>query len=162
MQPALFRPIGFIRSPFTDVVGMPIQPAGAMGIPGTVELAEEFAPGLRDIEEFSYLILIYHLHLSTGGSLEVIPFMDDRPHGIFATRSPKRPNPIGISVVRLTGVEEGRLLIQDVDVVDGTPLLDIKPYVPALDVRQTDRIGWYAGRVDRVVETLADDRFVRK
>ncbi len=159
MQPVTYQPIGIIRSPYVDVVGMPIQAVAARGVAGTIELAPSLAGGIKDIEGFSHLTLIYHLHLSKGVELEVVPFMDLKAHGIFATRSPKRPNPIGISVVRLTGVEEGRLLIEDVDIVDGTPLLDIKPYVPAIDDRQTDRIGWFAGRVERVQEIRADDRF---
>lgn len=159
MQPVTYQPIGIIRSPYVDPVGMPIQAVAARGVAGTIELAPELARGLKDIEGFSHLILIYHLHQSKGMALEVIPFMDREPHGIFSTRSPRRPNPIGLSSVRLIGIEKKRLLIEDVDILDGTPLLDIKPYVPALDDRQTDRIGWFAGRVDHVHEILADDRF---
>ncbi len=154
-----YAPIGIVRSPFKDIVGMPIQPQGASGISGTVELCPEFVPGLKDLEGFSHLILLYHFHLCEGYSLEVKPFLDDRRHGVFATRSPRRPNAIGLSTVRLTDIEGPVLHILDVDIVDGTPLLDIKPYVPQFDVRTTDRIGWFSGKVQRVGEAKADGRF---
>ena len=160
MQPITLTPIGLIRSPFVELSGMPIQAVAATGIAGSVELDPAYEAGLKDIEGFSHLILIYHLHRVISGTLTVIPFMDDQPHGIFATRAPRRPNSIGLSIVRLTGVAGTRLDIEDVDVVDETPLLDIKPYVPQLDVRQTERIGWFAGRVERVGVVRADDRFV--
>lgn len=157
--PVTYQPIGIIRSPFTELVGMPVQSAGAAGIAGRIELAPGYAAGLRDIAGFSHLILLYHLHLVRGAALEVTPFLDDQPHGIFATRSPKRPNALGLSVVRLTGTGADWLDIADVDVVDGNPLLDIKPYVPAFDSRATDRIGWFAKNVGRVGAIRADDRF---
>jgi tRNA (adenine37-N6)-methyltransferase len=152
-------PIGVIRSPFEEITGMPIQARGAEGVPGRVELDEELVGGLKDLQGFSHIVLIYHFHLSEGYSLEVKPFLDDRPHGVFATRAPRRPNPIGISVVRLVRVEGHVLHIEDVDVVDGTPLLDIKPYVPEFDVRRAERIGWLEGKAGRVKETRADERF---
>lgn len=154
-----YQPIGLIRSPFTDLVGMPVQSTGAAGAAGRIELLPDYAPGLRDIAGFSHLILLYHLHLVHGVALEVLPFLDDQPHGIFATRSPKRPNALGLSIVRLTGVGADWLDIADVDVIDGTPLLDIKPYVPAFDSRITDQIGWFAKNVGRVGEIRADGRF---
>ena len=130
LAPVTYQPIGVIHSPFSELVGMPVQSAGAAGVAGRIELLPDYAAGLRDIGGFSHLILLYHLHLTSGAALEVTPFLDDEPHGIFATRSPKRPNALGLSVVRLTGVGADWLDIADVDVVDGTPLLDIKPYVP--------------------------------
>ena len=148
-----FAPIGVIRSPFKEIEDMPVQATAATGILGKVELASGFAAGLRDVEGFSHIILLYHFHLSVGYSLEVTPFLDDRVHGVFATRAPKRPNPIGISIVRLTAIEGNTLLIEDVDVVDGTPLLDIKPYVPEFDARCTEKIGWLAGKADKVAES---------
>lgn len=159
MDDVCYRPIGVIRSPFPDPVGMPVQAVGAVGVAGVIEVLPEFAAGLRDIVGFSHLILLYHLHLARGHALTVTPFLDDQPHGIFATRSPARPNPLGLSVVRLTGVAGTVLHIADVDIVDGTPLLDIKPYVPPFDSRETARIGWYAGKIARVGATRADDRF---
>ncbi len=162
MQPICYTPIGIIRSPFTDPVGTPIQAIGASGFRGTIEIAPDYRAGLRDIEEFSHLTLLYHWHLCAGHALEVRPFLDDRAHGVFATRSPQRPNALGISTVRLVGVDlaAGILTIDDVDVVDGTPLLDIKPYVPVFDQRDVERIGWYAGRVEHVYTTRADERFI--
>jgi tRNA (adenine37-N6)-methyltransferase len=159
MATAGFSPIGFIRSPFKEIEGMPIQAKAAGGIPGKVELALEFVAGIRGLEDFSHIILLYHFHLSVGYALEVTPFLDDRVHGVFATRAPKRPNPIGISIVRLTGVEENILLIEDVDVVDGTPLLDIKPYVPEFDARCTEKIGWLAGKTGKAADIWSDKRF---
>lgn len=159
MDPITYTPIGVIHSPFTSTVGMPIQTVAAAGIVGSIELDPHFRNGLKDLAEFSHLILITHLHQVTSYALEVVPFLDDRPHGIFATRSPKRPNPIGVSIVRLVGITDCTLHIEEVDVVDGTPLLDLKPFVPALDNRATDHIGWFAGRVDRVQTVRADNRF---
>ncbi len=159
MDAITYTPIGVVHSPFTTLEGMPLQTVAAQGIPGTVDLEPAFRKGVQDLEAFSHLILLTHLHRMTGYALEVTPYLDDQPHGIFATRSPRRPNPLGLSVVRLIATEEGRLLIEDVDLLDGTPLLDLKPYVPAFDARETARIGWFAGRVDRVHTTRADDRF---
>lgn len=159
MEPVTYAPIGRIHSPFTDPVGMPIQSAAAQGVPGWLEIEPAFAPGLADLEGFDYVFLIYHLHLSGPGSLAVTPFLDTQPRGIFATRSPRRPNALGLSVVRLRQVGRARVDVEDVDVVDGTPLLDIKPYVPRFDVRAAERIGWFAGTIDRLDATRADDRF---
>jgi tRNA-Thr(GGU) m(6)t(6)A37 methyltransferase TsaA len=154
-----YTPIGVIRSPFKEISGTPIQPMGAEGISGQVEIDGKYADGLKDLDGFSHIILFYHFHMGEGYSLEVKPFLDDRYHGVFATRAPKRPNPIGISTVKLIRVDGSVLYIQDVDVVDGTPLLDIKPYVPQIDSRETDRIGWMSGRAWRAKETRADERF---
>lgn len=159
MHEIVYEPIGIIRSPFEDIEGMPIQPAGAKGVAGRVEIEPAYLEGLQDLAGFSHIILIYHFHLSTGYALEVKPFLDDHPRGVFSTRAPKRPNPIGLSVVRLVGVRGCILDVQDVDVVDGTPLLDIKPYVPEFDVRQVERIGWLAQSVNRVQQMRADERF---
>jgi tRNA-Thr(GGU) m(6)t(6)A37 methyltransferase TsaA len=155
-----YKPIGTIHSPFAEVRGVPIQPTGAVGIRGAIEVAPEFAEGLKDLEGFSHILLIYHFHLSKGYSLLVTPFLDETARGVFATRAPRRPNGIGLSVVRLISVEGCRLTIEDVDIVDGTPLLDLKPYVPQFDAREVDRIGWLKGKTDRLSETKADSRFV--
>ncbi len=138
---------------------MPIQPTGAKGVKGSVTIDPNYIDGLKDLEGFSHIFLIYHFHLSKGYSLEVKPFLDDNTHGLFATRAPKRPNPIGISVVRLLEVEGCTLKIEDVDIVDGTPLLDLKPYVPDFDVRRVERTGWLSRKADRVREAKADERF---
>ncbi len=141
---------------------MPIQPSGALGIKGTVELFSEYSPGLKDVNGFSHIILIYHFHLSRGYALEVKPFLEETVHGIFAIRAPARPNPIGISVVRLVGIEDSILQIEDVDIVDGTPVLDIKPYVPDFDSRRAERIGWLAARSQLAREHKSDNRFNTK
>jgi tRNA-Thr(GGU) m(6)t(6)A37 methyltransferase TsaA len=159
MEEIQYRPIGTIRSPFKDVQGAAIQPAGAKGVLGTVEIEPEYREGLSDLEGFSHIILIYHLHLSRGYSLRVKPFLDDTLRGLFATRAPRRPNSIGISIVRLVKVEGCTLHIEGVDAVDGTPLLDIKPYVPQFDAPAVERIGWLADKVDQVHDLKADERF---
>ena len=154
-----YKPIGIIHTPFTDTEGMPIQPSGAKGVAGTVEIMPEYTDGLRDLEGFSHIILIYHFHLSRGYSLEVKPFLDDTSRGLFATRAPRRPNAIGLSVVRLREIKGSALHIEDVDIVDGTPLLDIKPFVPEFDAREFARIGWLAGKAEKAAEMEADERF---
>ena len=138
---------------------MPIQPAGARGVRGYIEVLPEFVPGLKDVDGFSHLMLLYHFHLVEGYSLEVVPFLDDTPRGVFATRAPRRPNPIGLSVVRLESVQGARLNIRDVDIVDGTPLLDIKPFVPVFDNRDTTRIGWLTEKSTEAGEKKSDHRF---
>lgn len=159
MDKIQYTPIGVIRSPFKQVEGMPIQPAGAKGIAGSVEIHEMFAEGLKDLEGFSHIILIYHLHRSRGFKLHVKPFLDDQLRGVFATRAPRRPNAIGISVVRLLQVDRNILKIEDVDILEGTPLLDIKPYVPTFDEREAVRTGWLSSRADVVAGVRSDERF---
>jgi tRNA-Thr(GGU) m(6)t(6)A37 methyltransferase TsaA len=154
-----YRPIGVVHSPFHGVRGVPIQPSGAHGIGGTVEVLPELADGLQDLDGFSHIILIYHFHRAGRAHLLVTPFLDERPHGVFATRAPVRPNPIGISVVRLLSVEGNILHIENVDVLDGTPLLDIKPYVPEFDQYPAERIGWLAQAQGQVRRKRSDERF---
>lgn len=139
------QPIGVIHSPFTDKTQIPIQASRSQAI-GKVEVFPEFADGLKDIEGFSHIYLLYSFHLLSDYSLQVEPFLDDKKHGIFATRYPARPNFIGMSVVRLVSREENYLMIDGVDVLDGTPLLDIKPYVPDFDFHADVRTGWYETR----------------
>lgn len=159
MKEIIYSPIGTIKSPFKEIEGAPIQPSGAKGILGEVHVDLAFAPGLKDLEGFSHIILLYHFHLSRSFSLEVKPFLDDTSHGLFATRAPRRPNAIGFSVVRLIRRENNILYIEDVDIIDGTPLLDIKPYVTEFDVRQVDRCGWLTGRAENADRMRADGRF---
>ena len=154
-----YQPIGTIHSPFKGVEKVPIQPAAASGIRGTVEVSAGFAAGLQDLEGFSHVILLYHFHRVTQARLTVVPFLDDRPRGVFATRAPSRPNPIGLSIVRLLGIEGNVLRVENMDIVDGTPLLDIKPYVPQFDHTEAERIGWLEATRCRVEETISDDRF---
>ncbi len=158
-QSLVCHPIGIIHSPYRDLADMPIQPAGAPGVAGTVAVDEKYQEGLKDIDGFSHLILIYFFHLSRGFSLQVKPFMDDVERGVFATRAPRRPNPLGLSVVRLVRVDGTLLHIEDGDIMDGTPLLDIKPYVPLFDIRQDVKTGWLADRGKDVFHARADERF---
>ena len=155
----VYHAIGTIHTPFRDVEGVPIQPAAAAGVRGSVQVLPRFVDGLQDLDGFSHIVLLYHFHLVDGYRLTVTPFLDSRPRGLFATRAPTRPNPIGLSVVRLLSVEGGTLQIENVDVVDGTPLLDIKPYVPTFDHHPADREGWLEQARGRVESQKADDRF---
>ena len=152
------RPIGIVRSRFAEVAGMPIQTAGAPDEPGRVEVLPEFAAGLKDIEGFEYLILLTHMHRVGKELLEVVPFLDTEAHGVFATRAPARPNRIGLSIARLVSVEGCTLHFTGNDMLDQTPFLDIKPYVPRFDVRETDRVGWFAARLDQLSKVRSDDR----
>ena len=154
-----YHPIGIIHSPFIEIEGMPIQPTGAQGIRGEVEVHPEFQDGLIDLDGFSHIILLYHLHRSQGFGLSVTPFLDDQPRGLFATRAPRRPNPIGLSVVRLVKSQANILYIENVDILDGTPLLDIKPYIPAFEPDETMRTGWMSKPRNKVAEKRSDERF---
>jgi len=139
------RPIGVIHTPFTDISQVPIQ-ASFSEAAGPVEDYPEFSAGLQDIDGFSHLHLLYAFHCSHGYALRVKPFLDDQLRGLFSTRHPCRPNPLGLSVVRLVSRNENLLEVEGVDMFDGTPLLDIKPYVPDFDIREDVRTGWYATR----------------
>jgi len=152
-----YRPIGIVRSPHETTTGTPIQPSRARGIEGTVEINEEYVEGLSDLDGFSHIILICHLHRASDFKLKVVPYLDTELRGLFATRAPSRPNPIGLSVVRLLGVDRRVLRIEGVDLLDGTPVLDIKPYVRDFDDQTEVRCGWLDEVRDR--ETAADDRF---
>lgn len=152
-----YRPIGIIHTPFTERQGMPIQPSRGRGVRGTVEVAPEFTDGLADLDGFSHVVLIFHFHQSRGFDLRVTPFLDTEKRGLFATRAPRRPNAIGLSVVRLLGIEGNRIAVQDLDILDGTPLLDIKPYVAEFDHRTEVCEGWLEGVKNRNVDS--DDRF---
>jgi tRNA-Thr(GGU) m(6)t(6)A37 methyltransferase TsaA len=135
-------PIGRIRSPHTRSEETPIQPVFAEGVQGRAEILPEYADGLQDLDGFSHIWLLYWFHQAGSPRLIVQPFLQDVEHGVFATRAPTRPNPLGLSLVRLVR-REGRVLhLEDVDVLDGTPLLDLKPYVPQFDYRTGVRTGW--------------------
>jgi tRNA-Thr(GGU) m(6)t(6)A37 methyltransferase TsaA len=162
MKEIKYKPIGIIHSPFGEPKGTPIQSTAADGIDGIIELFPEFAEGIEDIEGFSHIILIYHFHLSKKSLLKVKPYMDNKLRGVFSTRVPSRPNSIGISIVRLIKVEENKLYVKDIDVVDGTPLLDIKPYVPEFDIKNVEKIGWLKKNVDKLNTIKDDGRFVNK
>ncbi len=155
-----YQPIGYIQTPFMTISDMPIQPSGANCAEGIIELNPDLVPGLFDLEGFSHLILIYHFHLIKGHKLYVVPFMDDQPHGIFATRAPARPNAIGISIVELRKVENNFIYILGVDMVNGTPLLDIKPFFTKYDNRIDTKAGWLEGKNHIDIKKIkSDNRF---
>jgi tRNA (adenine37-N6)-methyltransferase len=162
METLTLTPVGVIHSEHLDPRQTPIQPVCSPGSRGVVEVFPDYAEALDDIEGFSHLHLIYWLHrageatnaVSGVRSLKVVPFLDDVPRGIFATRSPIRPNPIGLSVVRLVQRRGRELVVEDLDVLDGTPLLDIKPYVEGFDLRVGTRGGW--------TEQVSQEEFLRR
>jgi tRNA-Thr(GGU) m(6)t(6)A37 methyltransferase TsaA len=152
------EPIGLVHSPFTSQVGVPVQPAcaGPEDV-GTIEIYERFAAGLTDLDGFERIWVVSWLHRAGPARLRVIPYRDRRERGLFATRAPSRPNPIGISAVRLLR-REGRILhVADLDLLDGTPVLDLKPYAPTFDAFPASREGWLASRREEVGR--ADGRF---
>ncbi|CDK37883.1 tRNA (N6-threonylcarbamoyladenosine(37)-N6)-methyltransferase TrmO [Halorubrum sp. AJ67] len=156
-----YESIGVIRTPFESPEGMPIQPVGADSVTGTVELDPSFADGLADLDGFSHCILLYHFHASGDDApLSVEPFLDDERRGVFSTRAPQRPNPIGLSVVSVKSVEGRKLTVGGIDVVDGTPLLDIKPYVPEFDVPSETETGWMDASASTIRSEQADKRFL--
>ncbi|WP_292519034.1 tRNA (N6-threonylcarbamoyladenosine(37)-N6)-methyltransferase TrmO [Methanoculleus sp.] len=157
-----FTPIGIVHSPFRDPRNMPIQPVGAQGIRGTIELDPACTAGLKDLAGFSRIILLYHFHRSEGYALEVVPFLDKTPHGVFATRAPRRPNAIGLSILRLVAVDGTTLTVEDVDILDGTPVLDIKPYVPAFDAYPDEQAGWLAAAPEDPHTMRSDGRFCNR
>ena len=154
-------PIGIIHSPFREPKEVPIQSSAARDIEGRIEVYQEYITGLEDLDGFSHIILIYYFHLSKDYSLKVKPFMDNTLRGVFATRAPSRPNPLGLSIVRLMKINENILYIKDVDIVDNTPLLDIKPFVPEFDSRNNIRIGWLKENIYKLSKSKDDGRFIK-
>jgi tRNA-Thr(GGU) m(6)t(6)A37 methyltransferase TsaA len=161
MSAVVYTPIGVVHSPFKEPQDVPIQSTAAEGVIGYIELSTEYIEGLLDIGGFSHLILIYHCHMAQEYSLLVKPFLDKQLHGVFSTRAPSRPNPIGLSIVRLNKIENNLLHIQDVDIIDETPLLDIKPFVPEFDERTAAKIGWLTGNIDNMRQRRDDGRFTK-
>ena len=159
MNAIVYQPIGIIASPYPKTEGMPIQASGAKGIRGAITIFPEYGEGLKDLDGFSHIILLYHFHRTQRKDLVVTPFLDNEPRGVFATRSPNHPNAIGLSIVRLLAVDGLQLKIEDVDILDGTPLLDIKPYVPAFDQRAPERVGWLEKVQCKAIQHRADKRF---
>ena len=155
-----FRRIGTIHTPFREAAGTPIQPAFGAGVEGEVEVDADLAAGLDDLDGFERIWLVYALHRAGPCALSVVPYRDVVAHGVFATRAPSRPNAVGLSVVRLLARDGARLRVADLDVLDGTPLLDLKPYVPVFDAFPGSRDGWFAlGASGR---ERADGRFHRE
>jgi tRNA (adenine37-N6)-methyltransferase len=154
-----YEPIGIIESPFEQIEGMPVQAAFAPDTRGTVTIDQRFAEGLADIDGFSHLVLLYPFHRTGTVELTVMPFLDRTPRGLFATRAPSRPCAIGITVVRLLARRANVLEVAEIDVLNGTPLFDVKPYVPAFDTRNNARIGWLEAALQKPANVRADNRF---
>jgi len=159
MKDIRLKPIGIIHTPFTEPKGTPIQPRRSNGVKGRVELYPEFAEGLSDLDGFSHIVLLYYFHLSDGFKLSVVPYLDTQPRGLFATRAPRRPNPLGLSVVQLERVTDCQLDVIGVDILDGTPLLDIKPYIPEFDLISKCSTGWLVDVAKNSRNKSADNRF---
>ena len=155
-----YEPIGHIETPFEDPRNMPIQPVGAEGVKGKVVLSDEYIPGLKDLDGFSHIILVYHFHKSDKIMLLARPFLEETKRGIFATRWPSRPNKIGISVVWVDSITGNEIHVSNVDMLNGTPLLDIKPYVPSFDNAEDIRIGWLESRIAEADKNKTDGRFL--
>lgn len=160
MDEIRLKTIGIVHTPFAEPRGVPIQTTAAKGVKGRVEFFPEFAEGLKDIDGFSHIILICRFHRVHKTALTVTPFLDDHKHGVFATRAPSRPNHIGLSVVELEKVEGNILFVKDVDLVDGTPVLDIKPCVPQFDFKEVTKTGWLEKVIHKLPQAEDDGRFV--
>lgn len=159
MDKITYKPIGVIRTPYKEPSGIPIQAKVAGKTEGTIDIFPEYVEGLKDLSGFSHIVLIYHFHRSRKAVLHQKPFLDDEERGVFAIRSPSRPNPVGLSVVRLVGIENNILTVKGLDILDGTPLIDIKPYVPEFDAFEVDRIGWLERHIEKLSEMKDDGRF---
>lgn len=158
MQVVSYAPIGVLRTPFRHIAGMPIQPRSQTAAEGTAVIDAALAEGLEGLAQFSHVILLYHLDRQRSVQLRVRPFLDPQPRGVFATRAPSRPNPIGLSIVPLLRIEGATLHLANLDMLDGTPLLDVKPYVPAWDRIDEAGSGWVGPQHD-IAGTCADERF---
>ncbi len=158
MKAINYKPIGVIHSPFKESTGIPRQAVGASDVKGQIEIFDEFYEGLKDLDGFSYIIIIFHIHLVEKPSLKACPPWDGKEHGVFATRSPYRPNPIGMSTVRLESIEQNILHTSGVDMADGTPVLDIKPYIPDLNLTDDIKIGWLTDKVEEMNKSKSGDR----
>jgi len=154
-----FHSIGMVHSPFTELKDMPIQPSGASGVEGTLIIHPEYTKGLCDLAGFSHIYLLYFFHRVKEFQLKVTPFLDNQPRGIFATRAPRRPNPIGLSILLLVEINNEVLRVRNIDILDGTPILDIKPYVPAFDQPKNVKIGWLTNVGKGVKSKRSDERF---
>jgi tRNA (adenine37-N6)-methyltransferase len=159
IKEVIFTPIGIIHTSFNRLEQMPIQPTSDASGSGILEIFSEFTDALRDLDGFSHIYLIYHFHKVRQSQLMVTPFLDSKPHGIFATRAPSRPNPLGLSLVKLTRIDKNLVYVEGVDVLNDTPLLDIKPYVPEFEPIDDVRIGWLEQVKEKIRSQGSDDRF---
>ena len=155
------HPIGIVHSPFKSPEGTPIQSVAAKGTEAIIEIFPQFSEGLTDLEHFSHIYILFDLHLAQKKELMVVPFLDNKPHGIFATRSPGRPNSIGISVVILDRIENNKLHVKNIDILDGSPVLDIKPYIPQFDVFENVESGWFPKNKETIENKIDDGRFCK-
>jgi len=153
------KPIGTIHSPYTEIEDMPIQPKGAAGVTGHALLDEKYIDGLQDLEGFSHIYLLYSFHKTKQDKLLVTPFMDKQTRGVFSTRSPLRPNHIGISIVKLKEIKDNKVIVEGIDILDGTPLLDIKPYIEKFDGVENSSSGWLKASDQEIKTKRSDDRF---
>jgi len=154
-----FTPIGIIHTPFKTIENIPIQPAAGKTIEGWIEIFDEYTEGLSDLDGFSHIYLLFHLHRSKSYSLKLIPFLDTVKRGVFSTRSPARPNPLGLSIVEIVSIHDNIINIKGIDILDGSPLIDIKPYVPDFEVTKNIKKGWFEGKEKIIPGKLSDDRF---
>lgn len=161
MHNITYHPIGIVHSPFKSPEGTPIQPVAAKGTEAIIEIFPQFSEGLTDLEHFSHIYILFDLHLAQKKELMVVPFLDNKPHGIFATRSPGRPNSIGISVVILDRIENNKLHVKNIDILDGSPVLDIKPYIPQFDVFENVESGWFPKNKETIENKIDDGRFCK-
>ncbi|MDY1591710.1 MAG: tRNA (N6-threonylcarbamoyladenosine(37)-N6)-methyltransferase TrmO [Methanofastidiosum sp.] len=157
MKKICYSPIGIVHSEFKEKINVPIQSVFS-NKKGIIEIFPQFSDGLKDLDGFSHIFLIYHFHLSKGFTLKVKPFLDDVERGIFSTRAPKRPNSIGLSILSIERIENNIVYVSDIDIIDNTPVLDIKPYIPDFDLRQNVKDGWFSNKINRK-EYLSDNRF---
>jgi len=161
MKQIEFKPIGIIHSPYKKMKGTPIQSFAAKEIEGTIEIFPEYMEGLSDLDGFSHIQLLFYFHLSKKFKLKVKPYMDDQFRGVFATRAPSRPNSIGLSIVNLIKIEGNILYIKNMDMIEGTPLLDIKPYVSKFDDANVKKIGWLENKIHKLPKTKDDGSFLK-
>lgn len=155
------RSIGVLHTKFNSQKGTPIQSGSAQSEKGVIEVFPEFVQGLDDLDGFSRLWVLYRFNRIPGESLKVVPYLDTRTRGVFSTRSPRRPNLLGMAVVKIDEIKDGRISISGVDMLDKTPVVDIKPYIPDFDHHEASKIGWYAESARKSQKVLADDRFAR-
>lgn len=161
MDKIVFTPIGIIYSQYQSPEGVPIQPLAAKSSSGKIEIFEEYVECLKDLEGFSHIHLLFHFNKPRRKFTPLVtPFLDSKYRGVFSTRAPHRPNGIGLSVVRLDRVEKNILYISELDIINETPLLDIKPFVPQFDNRDNCRIGWLEGKIENMDNAKDDGRFV--
>ena len=160
VEPVVYRPIGYVVSPHSDLAGMPLQPIADTEGESTIEVSEPHRGCLADLDGFTHVWVLAHLHEMVGWDATVRAFLDDRRHGTFATRSPRRPNPIGLSLARIASIGPSAVVVDGLDLLDGSPVLDLKPYVPLFDTPSGDvRSGWFEEYAERVFARTSDDRF---